>query len=454
MFAVVSFIAAFPPVITALVAPVLQPLDADQVPFNGWLSSAGDPDNYRSTAGDIVAAVLEVSINGGAFSASLLGADIAEDDTVAGRVVVTDTVGNVRIFGAGTVTVSAGEEVEISVSIGTGLITSGATVTATVLGLSGGETVAYQWEADGDPVSGATSQSFTPIVGTNCAKDDDITCVVTVDSEDPVTSNARQVIPLQAGAATASRSWVEGEAITPFDFAAQFVLNGNSGSFSNTTLPAGITVSGTTFVGTPTAPGSGTITTTFTDEYSRQTAQVLTYEVTEAVELSMTQTVDGTALLDGSGPVGLTVTNPPRLAGLYEFVFPGGTDDPLVLKDGTITGNPFVGSTLSEASVPFALVDEAGATAGRQWRANGTSISGQTGATYVIAEAVGVAVDLSQPVTDANGTTPSNTNDITVAANLAAFVDVTYDSAGLVIEYTGNVVGITYDSAGFIVEIE
>jgi hypothetical protein len=453
MFAIVPFLGTFPPIITAIVAPTLQALTADQTPFNGWLPSASDPLNYVSTAGGIESATLEVSINGGAYTTSL-GQNIDEDDTVAGRVIVTDGAGNTRTFNAGTVTVSAGAS--ISVSIGTGVIVSGNELTAVITGLPGGATVTYQWEADGSPISGATASTLTPIVGTNCAKDDDITCDVVVNGGSPVTSNARQVIPIQAGAAAASRSWVEDEAITPFNFVAQFVLNGNSGSFTNTGRPAGITVSGDNFVGTPTTPGSGTITTTFTDEYSRTTDQVLTYEITDTVELSLTQTAQGTALMDGQGAVTLTITNPPRLAGVYEITYPGPTAAPLVLKVGEIAGSAFVGSTLSQTAEPFAIVDDGGVTGfARSWRANGSAMSpAETGTTYVIDEAVGVAIDLLQTVTDANGSTPSNTNDIVVQASEAAFDAVTYDSAGLVIDYTGTIVGVTYDSAGFIVEIE
>ncbi|SNX71779.1 putative Ig domain-containing protein, partial [Cereibacter ovatus] len=83
-----------PPIITATSAPVLAPLEA-----GATIASAYTAGVYASSAGTISSAVATYLLNGSSVAASTV---VAEGDTVAVSVLVTDSAGNTRTFSAGT----------------------------------------------------------------------------------------------------------------------------------------------------------------------------------------------------------------------------------------------------------------------------------------------------------------------------------------------------------------
>lgn len=80
-----------------------------------------------------------------------------------------------------------------SVDIGSGPLTTGTLLTASVTGLQGGEVVTYQWTDDGVNITGATASTYTATIGTDGIADaSSIRCVVTIDGQD-YTSSSRQI---------------------------------------------------------------------------------------------------------------------------------------------------------------------------------------------------------------------------------------------------------------------
>jgi hypothetical protein len=92
-------------IITAFEVPVIFPLGETQTPADAFPAYALDPGNYASLAGTITGVVGQASVNGGAFSPTLT-ADLVVGDTVAARVIVTDSAANEETWNLGTVTVS------------------------------------------------------------------------------------------------------------------------------------------------------------------------------------------------------------------------------------------------------------------------------------------------------------------------------------------------------------
>lgn len=81
-----------------------------------------------------------------------------------------------------------------AVSIGSGSVTSGAELTATITPDPSPATPTYQWTDDGVSIAGATSATYSPTIGTDSVADLSlIRCVVTIDGE-PYTSNARTIV--------------------------------------------------------------------------------------------------------------------------------------------------------------------------------------------------------------------------------------------------------------------
>ena len=80
------------------------------------------------------------------------------------------------------------------------------------------------------------------------------------------------------------------------------------------------------------------------------------------------------------------------------------------------------------------------------------AISGATGTTYTVAEPVGSAIVMEATLTDDNGTAaPVFSNALTVV-NSAIINSVTYDTAGFVVDYNGEL-SATYDTAGIALEV-
>ncbi len=167
----------------------------------------------------------------------------------------------------------AGISAAFSVSIGAGPFTTGATLTATVSGLQGGETVTYQWQDDGVDIAGATASTYAATIGTDSIADASaIRCEVTVDGSDPFYSGARE-IRYAAGSVTESglADWTIDDDALNVNLASDFTTTNLTGSYVITGLPSGAvddgdgSISGTAD-GTP---ETASITATFTDQYGR-----------------------------------------------------------------------------------------------------------------------------------------------------------------------------------------
>lgn len=138
-----------PAIITASTAPSLGPLtDGDTV------QSAYTAGSYASTAGTIASAVETVTING---TTGALADVVSFDDVVAVSVLVTDSVGNTRTFGAGTQTVQG-----IAPTLTATDSLSGRTLTITVDSTTGTPTPTTALTTltlDGSPVSPTSTGS-------------------------------------------------------------------------------------------------------------------------------------------------------------------------------------------------------------------------------------------------------------------------------------------------------
>ena len=188
----------------------------------------------------------------------------------------------------------SGGGASFSVSIGSGPFTSGDSLTATVDGLVGGETVTYQWTDDGTNITGATASTYAPTIGTAGVADASLIGVtVTIDSE-PYSSAARQ-IRYAAGAAPtiAAQTWTVGVAVN-LDAAA---TGANlTFSYAATGLPAGLAINTSTgaITGTPTAATAGSATVTATDQYGREVGYSIAWFIVDAVAESFQFTLETT----------------------------------------------------------------------------------------------------------------------------------------------------------------
>jgi hypothetical protein len=171
---------------------------------------------------------------------------------------------------------------------------------------------------------------------------------------------------------------------------------------------------------------------------------------------------DGTADLDGTGSVNLTITSPTHLAtynggsgaGVYPFTMSALSTGPIALFNPVITGTPANGQTLSILHQPFAVTNSV-ATIAYQWQKNGTNISGATNQTFDITGAVnGDAYRLSAVITDTNGSTAAIfSNALTVSGGVTPTINsVTYDAGGILVDYTGTL-DDTIDTGGLNLEI-
>ena len=156
------------------------------------------------------------------------------------------------------------------VSIGSGNVTSGATLTATITPAPAPLVPSYQWTDDGAPIPGRTSASYAPAIGTDGVSDASlIRCVVTLDGI-AYASNARRIVFAAGTAPTiAAQTFTVDTAITPINAAASGA--GLTFTYAATGLPAGLAINASTgsITGTPTAASSGTAALTATDQYGR-----------------------------------------------------------------------------------------------------------------------------------------------------------------------------------------
>lgn len=255
------------------------------------------------------------------------------------------SIGMSLALGAG----GGGETPTYSVTIGSGPVITGTLMTATVNGLSGGETVTYQWTDDGVNITGATASTYTAAIGTDGVADKSlIRCVATVDGED-YTSNARE-IRYAAGTAPAvadGQAFNVDSAITPIDGSASGA--NLTFSYALSGAPAGVVINSSTgeITGTPTAVSTGTATITATDQYGRTLTDTWTWGVTD-----VPAQVTGLSVTAGDTQNSLTWTAPDDGgAAITDYVIEVSTGGAFsTISDGTSTATSFTHTGLTNGT--------------------------------------------------------------------------------------------------------
>lgn len=166
----------------------------------------------------------------------------------------------------------------LSLKIGAGPFTTGATLSATLTGLEGGEVVTYRWQYNGVDIAGATSATYTVSIGTDSVPDAAaIRCVATVDGVD-VSSGTRQV-RYPAGTAP---SIPDGQVLTVDEgFSLDAAATGSNLVFTysliNMLIGVNINASSGLISGASTVTGSDTAQVTATDQYGRTLVYTFTW---------------------------------------------------------------------------------------------------------------------------------------------------------------------------------
>jgi hypothetical protein len=110
-------------------------------------------------------------------------------------------------------------------------------------------------------------------------------CHVADGAETRTAATAVRYAPGSAAGALADQNgWLQNTAITAVDPTGDFTMAGLTGTWSATGLPAGISINAGSgaITGTPTAPGSGSIVVTFTDQYGRTVSSAFSYTIAAA----------------------------------------------------------------------------------------------------------------------------------------------------------------------------
>ena len=334
-----------------------------------------------------------------------------------------------------------------SVTIGSGPFTSGDSLTATVNGLVGGETVTYQWTDDGNNITGATASTYAPTIGTAGVADaSQIGVTVTIDSQ-PYSSAVREIRYAAGTAPTiAAQTWAVGAAVN-LDAAA---TGANlTFSYAATGLPAGLAINTSTgaITGTPTAATTGSATVTATDQYGRELAYSIAWSV---ISFALSETLDGEIEITGGQPTSITITSPAYYAGTYttdvngtalsavDFtVGPACIIAPLIKQtvdadsSSTINEGDTVGiGTPDATSYPGVWLydtDNGAPAITYQWQADTggdatfANITGTSTTVVLTANEAGDDVRLRETATDTGGARTANSNALSVVAGATAY---------------------------------
>jgi hypothetical protein len=253
---------------------------------------------------------------------------------------------------------------------------------------SGSGAIAYQWRADGAPISGATSSSFL-LTQAQVGKAVSVTASYTDQggTAESVTSAATTAVAnvndAPTGTVTITGTPTQGQTLTAANTLADVdgIPTSGSGAIAYQWSAGGVAINGAT--------GSTLVLTQA--------------QVGKSITLAARYT-------DNSGTLE-SVTSSATTAVANVNDAPTGTI--------TITGTPTQGQTLTAANT-LADVDGiptsgSGAIA-YQWRADGAPISGATSSSFLLTQAqVGKAVSVTASYTDSGGTTESVTSSATAA---------------------------------------
>lgn len=266
---------------------------------------------------------------------------------------------------------------------------SGATPLGSVLTVTPGTvtgnptpTVARQWKADGTNIAGATGTTYTSVSG-DIGKA--ITCVETATNS-------------QGNSSSVSNSITVTPALAAPTFSVAPVISGASLNGSVLTVTPG-TVAG---VPTPSVAHQWQADGTNISGQTGTTYTTVTGDVGKAITCIETATnSQGNA---SSTSNAITVTSVPAFTVAPVISGSSTAGQVLTVAPGTVTGNP----TPSVA---------------RQWKADGTNISGQTGTTYTtVTGDIGKAITCTETASNSQGSTPSTSNGITVVSVATAEV--------------------------------
>jgi trimeric autotransporter adhesin len=441
-------------IITAFEVPVILPLDETQTPADAFPAYALSTGNYASLAGTITSVVGQASVNGGAFSPTLT-TDLVVGNTVAARVIVTDSAANEETWNLGAVTVSVAPITPVPPVL---------TLTGTLFG----RTYTIVGSATGTPAptfgaiaftANGVAQTLTPSIASGVYT----WTYVTPSNLNPVSLAASVTVSSLAGADIKSVSatvaadlilpavvagwdqatYVDGESVTAADLV-RTITNPGAPVLTDGALTSSLRVNGSpvSLPYTAVAGVSMVHRVSWTHPATGATFVDSPAQVVLSNAWGFTQELDGTGTFLGipGEDFTITLTNPPNRAGTYTRTWPTTGAAPVILQNGAISGGDRPGQTLTEDRDPLALA-LSGFSISRQWRKNGANISGATAATYTIPgdAAPGDVFLLRHSVTDTNGTTTSDSNAITIAANPAAINSVTFSVGGVLIDYTGSI---------------
>jgi hypothetical protein len=254
---------------------------------------------------------------------------------------------------------------------------------------SGSGTLAYQWKKSGGAISGATSSTYSLAATTANAGS---YSVAVSNAAGSVTSNAVALAVTSSGSPTVVAPTITKQ---PASITA---TAGQSASFS-------VTASGSAKLYYQWLKNGSTI--------SGATSATYTLAATTANAGSYSVRVQNSAGWVASSAVVLAVTS--------SAVAP------------TIAAQPVSLTVTSGKSASFSVVASGTATLAYQWRKNGTSIPGATGASYSITAATTAdAGSYTAVVTNAAGSVSSNSAALTVAAvsNLVGLTPLSFDASG------------------------
>jgi hypothetical protein len=155
---------------------------------------------------------------------------------------------------------------------------------------------------------------------------------------------------------------------------------------------------------------------------------------------------------DGAYPArnGTDVFAPEDALDAPVFLFAG-----LIGVDDVVGETPAVGDTVRLIDPPLTVSNAAlpAPALTYRWLANNAPIVGEIDPEELIVPAIpGQTLELEITATNADGPRVIRTNALVVAGDPAAINSVTYDAAGIVINYTGTLT-VTYDAAGILLEV-